>query len=206
MSQPGQQTLRPAEECVEALVVSGGNVHLAAERLFGTHPSATAWLMASIAQDPMAQSQLNAQLRTLTTLKTFDAFNTVVALLPTVIADMEPAEFTKLFGDILKHMTALTATTQAQQDPGDALTRLMQTLPPNARRALITLISNDAPGSNGHNGRPTEDATYARLSGGWSDESALLPEGFDGHSEPSDAEDAVGPGPVSPGRTDATAA
>lgn len=154
-------------------MVAGGNVALAAERLFGpTTPNATAYLMASIAQDPMAQENLNGQLRTLTTLKTFDALNQVMLYLPNVMHDMEPAEFGRLFGDILKHMSTLTTPNARQNDPADALQRLLNTLPPTARRALVTLISEpDAPGfaPDGEDG----DA-LARLSGGY--ESLTSPE------------------------------
>lgn len=168
-----QQTLLPAELCVEALVVAGGNVALAAERLFGVQPNATAYLMASIAQDPMASENLNSQLRTLTTLKTFDALNQVMLYLPTVMHEMEPAEFGRLFGDILKHMSTLTLSTQRQNDPADALQRLLNTLPPTARRALVTLISEpDA----------TDDAALARLSGGYS-ESLTIPEGAESEAD-----------------------
>lgn len=156
-SPPNQQTLLPAEDCVEALVVAGGNVALAAERLFGNQPNATAYLMASIAQDPMASENLNNQLRTLTTLKTFDVLNQITLMLPTVMTDMEPAEFGRLFGDVLKHLSTLTTQSTRQNDPADALQRLMNTLPPTARRALVTLISEPE----------DEGATLARLSGGY---------------------------------------
>src|SRR6266851_3599308 len=62
------QTILPAMIAVDALVAAEGNSRLAAERL-GVTPQI---LVASIAQDPSAQESLNAQLRTFTTLHTFD--------------------------------------------------------------------------------------------------------------------------------------
>ena len=134
------QTLLPADLCVEALVIAGGNTHLAAERLFGSTPDAVANLLASIAQDPMAQNSLNTQLRTLTTLRAFDALTQAQNLLPTFMADMEAADFAKFYTSLIKNVTDL-ATSAPVTDPSDMMQRLVQALPPDARRAFLTLVS-----------------------------------------------------------------
>src|SRR6266568_3834914 len=111
-----QQTLLPAETCIEALVQAGGNTALAAERLFGPPdhcPNAIAYLTASIAQDPTAQDSLNAQLRTLTTLQAFDTLNAAKALIDANLIDLEPADFVKFYTALVQQVAALTAISKA---------------------------------------------------------------------------------------------
>lgn len=136
-----QQTLLPADVCIEALVIAGGNTYLAAERLFGNAPEAVANLVASIAQDPLAQESLNAQLRTLTTLRAFDALTQTSLLLPAVLSELEAPDFVKFHASLLKQVSDLTSAQINQPNPADAITRLIQALPPDARRAFLTLVT-----------------------------------------------------------------
>lgn len=138
MSHLPDSHLLPADVCIQELIRSGGNTHLAAERLFGSSPTATADLIASIAQDPLAQQNLNAQLRTLTTLRAFDALTKAHNLLDAQLLDMEPADFVKFYTSMIKQIAEL-ADTATPADPGDTLVKLLQVLPPEARRAFITL-------------------------------------------------------------------
>lgn len=141
-----QQTLLPADICIEALVVAGGNTHLAAERLFGHNPNATAWLVASIAQDPLAQESLNAQLRTLTTLQAFDSLSAAKALLDVVLTDLDPADFTKFYTTLLTQITSLTAPPPSGRalDASQLAELLMSRMPPNVRRRFLELVESPA--------------------------------------------------------------
>lgn len=150
------QTLLPAETCIEALVVAGGNTALAAERLFGAdNPNAVAYLTASIAQDPLAQENLNAQLRALSTLAAFDALNQARALLPAYVTDLEPQDFVKYFSGLLTQLQNFTAASASPATPQDAMQRLILALPPEARRAFLTLV---APGPEAPPAAPKLDA------------------------------------------------
>lgn len=142
-----QTPLLPADVCIEELVKAGGNVHLAAERLFGNVPNAEASLIASIAQDPLAQSRLNAQLATLTTLRAFDALTVAQNLLPAYMADLEPQDFTKFYIQLIQSVTKLTEASAQPADASSVVTHVLQSLSPEARRAFITLTKRDAAGS-----------------------------------------------------------
>jgi hypothetical protein len=146
-----QQTLLPAETCIEALIVAGGNVHLAAERLFGVGSHGPAMLTASIAQDPLAIESLQTQLRTLTMLQAFDALHEARTLLPTVLSELEPKDFANYYLKLVDHMREFTTPDAGPATPQDALARLINMLPPAARRAFMTLV---APGS-AHDAAPT---------------------------------------------------
>lgn len=152
--------------------MAGGNVHLAAERLFGTTPTATALLTASIAQDPLALESLNAQLRTLTMLQVFDSMHEAKVLMPTVLQAMEPADFAKYYLKLVDNIQKLTEPTEAPSTPADALARVINLLPPIARRAFMTLVESgstttdpslDAPSplSEGEGTEPTSPAFVA---------------------------------------------
>lgn len=145
MSNHHSQTLLPAEQCIEALIVAGGNTHLAAERLFGTDPNATALLTASIAQDPLALESLNAQLRTLTTLQAFDAMHQARNLLPMAISELEPKDFVRYYTQLVTTMREFTEPVATPTAPGDSLVKLLNLLPPEARRAFLTLAGRDLP-------------------------------------------------------------
>lgn len=137
--------LRSADECIEQLIMAGGNTHLAAERLFPGDPNAVASLVASIAQDPLAQDNLNAQLRTLTTLRAFDALTQAQFLLPTALTDLEAADFAKFYTALLKNVSELATPPTTPTNPADAINRLLQVLPPEGRRAFLTLVGNPTP-------------------------------------------------------------
>ena len=146
-----QTSLLPADICIQELIRSGGNTHLAAERLFGSSPTAVADLIASIAQDPLAQQNLNAQLRTLTTLRAFDALTKAHNLLDAHLVEMEPADFVKFYTQLTKQIAEM-ADSAPSPDPGDTLVKLLQVLSPEARRAFITLarprtLPDGAPGA-----------------------------------------------------------
>lgn len=165
-----QQTLLPADICIEALVQAGGNTHLAAERLFGQNPNATAWLVASIAQDPLAQDTLNAQLRTLTTLQAFDSLNSAKALLDVVLTDLDPEDFTKFYSALLAQIAQLTApsTTARSLDASQLAELLMSRMPPHVRRRFLELVEgppdpSDASPPNGP--EPLEGPWPETLSG-----------------------------------------
>lgn len=132
--------LRSADECIEQLIMAGGNTHLAAERLFPGDPNAVASLVASIAQDPLAQDNLNAQLRTLTTLRAFDALTQAQVLLPAALTDLEGADFVKFYTALLKNVSELATPPTTPTNPADAINRLLQVLPPEGRRAFLTLV------------------------------------------------------------------
>jgi hypothetical protein len=139
---PHSQTLLPAEQCIEALIVAGGNTRLAAERLFGNTPNATALLTASIAQDPLAVDNLNAQLRTLTTLQAYDALHEARALMPMTLAELEPKDLANYYIKIMDHVREFTEPADAPSSPGDAIAKLLNMLPPEARRAFMTLVGD----------------------------------------------------------------
>lgn len=145
MSHPSRHQLLPAEDCIEALIVAGGNVHLAAERLFGPGSHGPALLTASIAQDPLAIQALNAQLRTLTTLQAFDALHEARVLLPAVLQELEPKDFANYYLKLVQSMREFTEPTDAPATPGDALARLINMLPPDARRAFMVLVDTPPP-------------------------------------------------------------
>lgn len=143
LAPPDQQTLLPADICIEALVTAGGNTRLAAERLFGQSAHATAYLVASIAQDPLAQENLNAQLRTLTTLQAFDSLNAAKALLDIVLTDLDPADFAKFYSALLTQVTALTAPTSTRAlDASQLAELLMSRMPPHFRTRFLELVEN----------------------------------------------------------------
>lgn len=149
MSNFHSQNLLPAEQCIEALIIAGGNVHLAAERLFGPGANGPAMLTASIAQDPLALESLNAQLRTLTTLQAFDALHEARVLLPSVLAELEPKDFANYYLKLVQSMREFTEPSDAPTSPGDALARLINLLPPDARRAFMVLVDTVPSASDG---------------------------------------------------------
>lgn len=169
-----QQTLLPAEICIEAVIQAGGNTRLAAERLFGpASPNALANLTASIAQDPLAIGRLNEQLRTLTMLQAFDSLNATKVGLDNMIAELKPAEYVKFYLALTTVVTQLTAAPppsiangSASANPALIAEQLLNQLPPQARRAFMTLVGGGSavPSSDESGANAPED--YAALSGG----------------------------------------
>lgn len=136
---PSQQTLLPASTCVDALVAAEGNSALAAERL----GVPTQVLIASIAQDPSAQASLNAQLRTLTTLMTFDTLRLSNAIVGEMMQGMEPADFAKFYTNLIQQTAALTDSHETTTNVN--VTEIMlKMLPPEVRSAVLTLRGPDA--------------------------------------------------------------
>ena len=142
--------LRSADECVEALIKAGGNTALAAERMFGDDPNAIPSLIASIAQDPLAQESLNAQLRTLTTLRAFDALTQAQVLLPSILTDLEAADFVRFYTQLIKNVSDLATASATPAQPSDAISKLLEALPPEGRRAFMALVAtgSDTTGGN----------------------------------------------------------
>lgn len=137
--QRDQQTLLPASTCVDALVAAEGNSALAAERL----GVPTQVLIASIAQDPSAQASLNAQLRTLTTLMTFDTLRLSNAIVGEMMQGMEPADFAKFYTNLIQQTAALTDSHETTTNVN--VTEIMlKMLPPEVRSAVLTLRGPDA--------------------------------------------------------------
>lgn len=138
MQSSSQQTLLPADICVDALVQAEGNSHLAAEKLGVT----TQILIASIAQDPSAQASLNAQLRTLTTLMTFDTLRLSKAVVGEMMSEMEPADFAKFFTSLIQQTAALTDSHESTTNVN--VTEIMlKMVPPAVRQAILTLRGDD---------------------------------------------------------------
>lgn len=135
-----QQTLLPADMCVDALVAAEGNSNLAAERLHIT-PQV---LVASIAQDPSAQASLNSQLRTLTTLMTFDTMRLAQAVVGEMMSNMEPGEFAKFFTDLTRQVTALTDSHETTQNINVSEVALKM-LPPHVRAAVLAFAQPFGP-------------------------------------------------------------
>lgn len=129
-------TLLPAQICVDALVAAEGNMNLAAERLGVKQHT----LVASIAADPTAQSNLNAQLRALTTLHTFDSLRLAKVLIGDMMAEMEPDTFAKFYVQLVQQVGTLTDDKTSTQNI-NITEVVMKMLPPNARDALMRLVS-----------------------------------------------------------------
>lgn len=136
--------LLPAQEAVDALIAAEGNSHLAAERLGVT----TQVLVASIAQDSTAQSSLNAQLRTLTTLQAFDTLRSAKAISDQMIADLDPADFVKFYAAMVKEVASLTDDHTSTQNI-NVTEVVLRMLPPEARSAMLALIGGGGDGSPG---------------------------------------------------------
>lgn len=132
-----QQTLLPAQTCVDALVQYGGNIHLAAEKLHTTESIMTA----SIAADPVAHQSLTAQLRTMSTLMTFDMLRTAKVMMDSVMTELEPQDFMKFYLKLMDTFNAATAPSQS----GNPTTNIniqehvISMLPPHVRQALVAL-------------------------------------------------------------------
>jgi len=179
--QQQQQTILPAETCIEAVIQAGGNTRLAAERLFPRQNNALANLTASIAQDPLATSRLNDQLRTLVTLQAFDTLNATKVGLDMMIAELKPTEYVKFYLALTTVVTSLTAPFANAANAADVQAanpaliaeQLLKLLPPQARRAFMTLVGSGSavPSPNGGDldADTTEDYALEHLSSGLAD-------------------------------------
>lgn len=128
--------LLPAQICVDALVAAEGNSKLAAERLHVPQHV----LVASIAADPTAQSNLNAQLRALTTLTTFDTLRAAKAMVDAMIPEMDPADFAKFYVQLVQQVGTLTDTHESTTNV-NITEVVLKMLPPNARDALMRIVA-----------------------------------------------------------------
>lgn len=110
-------------------------MRLAAERLHvGQHT-----LVASIAADPTAQSSLNAQLRALTTLHTFDTLRLAKVLVQEMMANMEPDAFARFYTQLVAQTAALTDSHETTSNI-NITEVVLKMLPPNAREALLAIV------------------------------------------------------------------
>lgn len=139
-----QQTMLPSMMCVDALVAAAGNVRMAAEQL-GVKPET---LIASIAQDPAAEATLNAQLRTLTSLHTFDTFRMAKMLIDNAMTDMEPKDLARFFSDLARQISEITDNKTTTHNVNIA-EYVMRSLSPEARDALMALAPALASGGSG---------------------------------------------------------
>lgn len=132
---PYQQIMLPVEQCIDALVGANGNSALAAERL-GINSTE---LIASIAADPSGIDLLNARLRVLATVNTYDTWRQSKMLIDSAMVDMEAADLGKFYTNLLQQVTALTDThtTTANVNIHE---HVLQSLPPEARNALVDMV------------------------------------------------------------------
>jgi hypothetical protein len=132
---PYHQIMLPVEQCIDALVSANGNSALAAERL-GINSTE---LIASIAADPSGIDILNARLRVLATVNTYDTWRQSKMLIDSAMIDMEAADLGKFYTNLLQQVTALTDahTTTANVNIHE---HVLQSLPPEARNALVDMV------------------------------------------------------------------
>lgn len=133
---PPNTALIPAQDAVDALIAADGNLHLAAERLHVPHST----LVASIAADPSAQASLNAQLRALTTLHTFDTLRLAKVIVEQQMAEMDPADFARFYTQLVQQVSSLTDPHETTQNV-NITEVVLKMLPPDAREALLKLVS-----------------------------------------------------------------
>ena len=115
---------------------------LAAERL-GTTKSD---LIASICSDPQGLTVLSQQLRTMTLVNTFEMLRETQLVYQASLPELDPADLAKTvvaLATLVQSMTASTATTTNV----NMTEVVLKMLPPEARRALMTLAQDDGPRS-----------------------------------------------------------
>lgn len=136
-----------AEQAIQALVRSGGDVYLATERL-GLDKGDVHVLSAIIAADAQAGPALHNQLRTLTLLRTFQTFQLASSAVEAAISDMDGKDLGKFIMGLTQLIDRLTDSPLPTQTQNINVTEyVMSMLPPEARQAVLTLLPSTAPGS-----------------------------------------------------------
>lgn len=128
-----------SDQAIHAIVFAEGDQLLAAERL-GCNP---ADLISAIATDPTALEILNRQLRTLTTLQTFDISRRAQIVLKAELGSLEPQDLVKLLTQSNSLLGTLTDDKTTTQNI-NIVEHVMRQLPPNVREAVAALVEASA--------------------------------------------------------------
>jgi hypothetical protein len=124
-----------ASDALMQIIRANGNINLAAERLRTTPGELTA----VIAQDKVASTLLNEQVRVSTLLSIFHLVNLTKVTLEAVLPDLEPNDVSKTFASLVD---AISRITEKQQQVNNVNVNefIMRSLPPKVRKALVSII------------------------------------------------------------------
>lgn len=125
-----------AQRAIDALIALEGDKFAAAERL-GISPGQ---LVAAIAADPQAPITLNAQLRTLATLKAFQSLHLASVVLDASLGELEPRDLVKLVSSLSDQLQRFTDDKTSTQNVNITEVALRM-LPVGVREAMLTLVS-----------------------------------------------------------------
>lgn len=142
-------------ECIQAIVAAEGDLHIAAERLFGREDprqpnTKRALLIATIASDPPSVGILKENLRTLAMLQAFSSASAVGVAVNGTLENQSPHDLIKLYTSLMgilatftdDHKSTIEGNFQSLSLTADVV---LSKFPKDVQDAIKVLLQPEAP-------------------------------------------------------------